>query len=36
MEHSFGEIPGLAWPGMDGSDDPYEGFMNLALLYSWG
>ncbi|CAF4454847.1 unnamed protein product, partial [Adineta steineri] len=21
------------WPGMDGSDDPYEGFMNLALLY---
>lgn len=24
------------WPGMDGSDDPYEGFMNLALLYSFG
>lgn len=24
------------WPGMDGSDDPYEGFMNLALLYSLG
>ncbi|WP_276358109.1 hypothetical protein [Cohnella caldifontis] len=25
-----------AWPGMDGSDDPYEGFMNLALLYVLG
>jgi hypothetical protein len=24
------------WPGMDGSDDPYEGFMNLALLYLLG
>ena len=24
------------WPGMDGSDDPYEGFMNLALLYILG
>ncbi|MFS0726692.1 hypothetical protein [Paenibacillus sp. 1P07SE] len=24
------------WPGMDGSDDPYEGFMNLALLYALG
>lgn len=24
------------WPGMDGSDDPYEGFMNLALLYVLG
>lgn len=24
------------WPGMDGSDDPYEGFMNLALFYSLG
>jgi len=24
------------WPGMDGSDDPYEGFMNLALLYMLG
>ncbi len=24
------------WPGMDGSDDPYEGFMYLALLYSIG
>ncbi len=24
------------WPGMDGSDDPYEGFMNLALLYAIG
>ena len=24
------------WPGMDGSDDPYEGFMYLALLYSVG
>jgi hypothetical protein len=24
------------WPGMDGSDDPYEGFMNLALLYTLG
>ncbi len=24
------------WPGMDGSDDPYEGFMYLALLYSMG
>lgn len=25
-----------SWPGMDGSDDPYEGFMNLALLYILG
>lgn len=24
------------WPGMDGSDDPYEGFMYLALFYSIG
>ncbi|TVY04277.1 hypothetical protein [Cohnella terricola] len=24
------------WPGMDGSDDPYEGFQNLALLYALG
>jgi len=24
------------WPGMDGSDDPYEGFMNLALFYTLG
>lgn len=24
------------WPGMDGSDDPYEGFMYLALLYAMG
>ncbi|WP_308635153.1 hypothetical protein [Paenibacillus silvisoli] len=24
------------WPGMDGSDDPYEGFMNLALLHALG
>ncbi|BBI32716.1 hypothetical protein [Cohnella abietis] len=24
------------WPGMDGSDDPYEGFMYLALLYAIG
>jgi len=24
------------WPGMDGSDDPYEAFMNLALLYALG
>lgn len=24
------------WPGMDGSDDPYEAFMYLALLYSVG
>lgn len=24
------------WPGMDGSDDPYEAFMYLALLYSIG
>jgi hypothetical protein len=24
------------WTGMDGSDDPYEGFMYLALLYSIG
>jgi hypothetical protein len=24
------------WPGMDGSDDPYEAFMNLALLYVLG
>lgn len=23
-----------AWPGMDGSDDPYEAFMYLALLYA--
>jgi hypothetical protein len=25
-----------SWPGMDGSDDPYEGFQNLALLYTLG
>ncbi len=25
-----------AWPGMDGSDDPYEGFMNFPLLYALG
>ena len=24
------------WPGMDGSDDPYEGFMNMPLLYALG
>ena len=24
------------WPGMDGSDDPYEGFMYLTLLYTLG
>lgn len=24
------------WPGMDGSDDPYEAFMYLALLYALG
>ncbi len=24
------------WPGMDGSDDPYEGFMNMPLLYAMG
>ncbi|UNK70490.1 hypothetical protein [Microbacterium sp. H1-D42] len=24
------------WPGMDGSDDPYEAFMYLALFYSLG
>jgi hypothetical protein len=24
------------WPGMDGSDDPYEGFMNYPLLYALG
>ncbi|MDF2649738.1 MAG: hypothetical protein K0Q73_5543 [Paenibacillus sp.] len=24
------------WPGMDGSDDPYEGFMNFPLLYALG
>ncbi|MBO9605056.1 MAG: hypothetical protein J7639_03860 [Paenibacillaceae bacterium] len=24
------------WPGMDGSDDPYEGFMYLSLLYVLG
>lgn len=24
------------WPGMDGSDDPYEGFQYLALLYAIG
>lgn len=24
------------WPGMDGSDDPYEAFMYLALFYSIG
>jgi len=24
------------WPGMDGSDDPYEAFMNLSLLYTLG
>ncbi|RUT29267.1 hypothetical protein EMQ25_14160 [Arsenicitalea aurantiaca] len=25
-----------SWPGMDGSDDPYEGFMNMPLLYALG
>jgi len=25
-----------AWPGMDGSDDPYEGFMNFPLFYALG
>lgn len=24
------------WPGMDGSDDPYEGFMNMPLHYALG
>jgi len=24
------------WPGMDGSDDPYEGFMNMPLFYALG
>lgn len=24
------------WPGMDGSDDPYEGFMYLPLFYALG
>lgn len=24
------------WPGMDGSDDPYEGFMYMPLLYALG
>ncbi len=24
------------WPGMDGSDDPYEAFQYLALLYAMG
>ncbi|WP_135553477.1 hypothetical protein [Paenibacillus cymbidii] len=24
------------WPGMDGSDDPYEGFMNFPLFYALG
>lgn len=24
------------WPGMDGSDDPYEGFMNMPLYYALG
>ncbi|MEP6843937.1 MAG: hypothetical protein ABJA11_10465, partial [Pseudolysinimonas sp.] len=24
------------WPGMDGSDDPYEAFMYLALFYAIG
>ena len=24
------------WPGMDGSDDPYEGFHDLAMLYLLG
>ncbi|MFC0331377.1 hypothetical protein ACFOLF_23435 [Paenibacillus sepulcri] len=24
------------WPGMDGSDDPYEAFMYLSLLYTIG
>ncbi len=24
------------WPGMDGSDDPYEGFQNFPLLYALG
>ncbi len=22
------------WPGMDGSDDPYEGFQNFSLFYT--
>ena len=22
------------WPGMDGSDDPYEGFLTFPLLYT--
>lgn len=26
----------VRWPGMDGSDDPYEGFHGLALLYALG
>ncbi|TQK17710.1 hypothetical protein FBY40_0187 [Microbacterium sp. SLBN-154] len=25
-----------SWPGMDGSDDPYEAFMHLPLLYALG
>jgi len=24
------------WPGMDGSDDPYEGFQDLPMLYLLG
>ena len=24
------------WPSMDGSDDPYEAFMYLALFYTTG
>ena len=24
------------WPGMDGSDDPYEGFSSFPLLYALG
>ena len=24
------------WPGMDGSDDPYEGFLSFPLLYMLG
>src|SRR5690625_2725092 len=24
------------WPGMDGSDDPYEGFQNFPLFYVLG
>ncbi len=24
------------WPGMDGSDDPYEGFMHFPLFYALG